>query len=101
MDFWFNTEDLRPYQGVPFVIEQGIEAMFPIFALNTEHSEHIFATILPLSSKPVENVIEALKNMFQKYNGFNVTMDAMGGVDYLFDAPAIIQMLQWIKKVQA
>lgn len=100
IDFWFNTEVFKPYYGVPFVIEPGIEAIFPIFALKTDFTEHTFAAILPLTSKPIEQVIATLKGKFEKHHGFEAAMDAMNQTDYLFDDSAIVKMLEWIKKVK-
>lgn len=101
-EFWFQPPFPKEIYGVPFIIEAGLEAILPIFSLTTESSERPFATIIPLTIKPIEETILELKNRFKKSSEFLVEMDPMGpNIDYLTNVEAIKKMLTWIdsKKV--
>ena len=99
-DFWFQSDALANHYGVPFIIEPGIEAIFPIFALKTKFSERPFGTVIPLTTKPIEEIIAELKRRFATAKGFEAAMDRMDETDYLFDYGAIIKMLDWIEKLK-
>lgn len=97
-DFWFQPRFQREVYGVPFIMEQRLEAILPIFRLTTAHSERPFATIIPLTNKPIEETIAELKNRFKNENQFEVTMDPMGpNTDYLTNLEAIRKMMTWIE----
>lgn len=98
VESWFHAEYYKPYRGVPFITATGLEGIFPIFVLNTGLTERTFAFILPLLNQPIEELLEEFKAALKMHGGFNATMDAMTGADYLFDDQAIHQMLQWIYK---
>jgi hypothetical protein len=96
-DAWFNAPELKIYYGIPIMIEPGIESIFPIFPLKTDLTEHSFAVIIPLSTRPIEEVIEKLRYRFSKTSGFGASMDPMDA-DYLTNLEAINKMLHWIEK---
>lgn len=100
-DFWFQSDSFAAYYGVPFITEPKIEAVFPIFPLKTKFSERPFATIIPLTSRPIEEVIAALRARFTAEKGFAAQMDWMEGADFLFDYDEIVNMLTWIEKLKA
>lgn len=89
LDFWF----LGPFpkeltEIVPFVIEPGLGSVLPFFELKTAHSSYIFATILPINARPVEEIIAGFRKIFDGVPEFNVTMhkfnsnsDFLGNVD--------------------
>jgi hypothetical protein len=56
--------------------------------------------IIPLTNKPIAEVIQVIKDKFKKHHGFEAAMDGMDKADYLFDDTAIIKMLDWIKKIK-
>jgi hypothetical protein len=96
-EFWFQPPYSKETYGVPFIIEQGLEAILPIFPLSTKSSERPFATIIPLKIKPIEDTIAELKNRFKQTSQFEVTMDPMGpDTDYLTNVEAINKMMNWI-----
>lgn len=96
-EFWFQPPYPKEIYGVPFIIEQGLEAILPIFPLTTNSSERPFATIIPLKIKPIEDTIAELKNRFKQTSQFEVTMDPMGpDTDYLTNVEAITKMMNWI-----
>lgn len=101
LDFWFKAPLPKEVFGVPFIIENGLEAICPIFPLKTSASERVFGTIIPLTTKPIEKVISKLKDRFKVQKRFPVAFDPMnGGVDYLTDLTAIIKMKTWINNLK-
>lgn len=101
LDFWFNIPLPEPHLGVPFVTEKGLESILPMFLLQTKVSKRLFATIIPLTTKQVEDVIAEFKSRFEKTKSFAVEMDAVNGnVDYLTHLEGIKHLLTWIKNVQ-
>lgn len=101
LDFWFKAPFPKAIYGVPFIIEKGLEAICSIFPLKTTASERVFGTIIPLTSKPIENVITEFKERFKVQKRFPVRFDPMnGGVDYLTDLEAIIKMKTWINNLK-
>jgi len=101
LDFWFKAPFPKAIYGVPFIIEKGLEAICSIFPLKTTASERVFGTIIPLTSRPIENVIAEFKERFKVQKRFPVRFDPMnGGVDYLTDLEAIIKMKTWINNLK-
>jgi hypothetical protein len=101
LDFWFKAPLPKEVYGVPFIIEKGLEAICPIFPLKTKASEKVFVTIIPLTTKPIENVISVLKGRFKIQKQFPVKFDPMnGGIDYLTDLEAISKMKTWINNLK-
>lgn len=101
LDFWFKAPLPKEVYGVPFIIENGLEAICPIFLLKTSASERVFGTIIPLTTKPIEEVISKFKDRFKVQKRFPVAFDPMnGGVDYLTDLGAIIKMKTWINNLK-
>ena len=101
LDFWFNIPLPAPHVGVPFVTEKGLESILPMFLLETKVSSRLFATIIPLTTKPVEDVIAEFKARFERTKSFAVEMDAVNGnVNYLTHLEGINHLLNWIKNVQ-
>jgi len=101
IDFWFKAPFPKDIFGVPFIIEKGLEAICPIFPLNTRASERVFGAIIPLTTKPIENVISEFKERFKVQKRFPVKFNPMsGGVDYLKDLEAIIKMKTWINNLK-
>jgi len=101
LDFWFKAPFPREVFGVPFIIENGLEAICPIFPLKTSASERVFGTIIPLTTKPIEKVISKFKDRFKVQKRFPVAFDPMnGGVDYLTDLEAILKMKTWINNLK-
>ena len=102
LDFWF----LGPFpkeltEIVPFVIEPGLGSVLPFFELTTGRSSYIFATILPINSRPVEEIIAGFRKIFDGVPEFNVTMhrfnansDFLSNVD---KAKELIAFTQTIK----
>jgi hypothetical protein len=100
LDFWFSAPYPKKIVGVPFIIEKGLEAICPIFFLRTKSSERLYGTIIPLTSKPIEEIISELKTRFKEHKSFPVRFDTMnGGVDYLTNLEAIDRMKSWIKNL--
>ena len=100
LEFWMKVPWPKEIYGVPFIIEKGIESVCPIFPLKTKSSEYVFATIIPLTNKPIEDLILELKKRFTKQSEFPVSFDPMNSdVDYLSDIKAINKMLNWIKQI--
>jgi hypothetical protein len=99
VDSWFQAEYYKPYKGVPLATGKGVETIFPIFVLNTGLTERTFAYIIPLTNRPVEELLEQVSSLLKEHKGFLVEMDAMTGADYLFDINAIHKMLKWIDKL--
>ena len=96
-EFWFQPPFPKETYGIPFITEAGLEAILPIFPLITNSSERPFATIIPLSIKPIEETITELKNRFKKSSEIKLLMDAMGpDINYLTNIEAITKMLKWI-----
>lgn len=101
LDFWFQAPLPKEVYGVPFIIENGLEAICPIFPLKTSASERVFVTIIPLTTKPIEEVISKLKDRFKVQKTLLVTFDPMnGGIDYLTDLEAIIKMKTLINNIK-
>lgn len=101
LDFWFKAPLPKEIYGVPFIIEKGLEAICPIFPLKTKVSEYVFGTIVPLTTKPIEDVITELKNRFKMQKRFPVKFDPMnGGVNYLTDLEAVVKMRTWINNLK-
>lgn len=98
-DAWFETDEFSNYYGVHFTIEPGMESVLPIFPLSTELSERSFGVIVPLTTRPIEEIIAAIRKRFDQASRFEVAMDPMSPGDYLFDAEAIAKMLKWIQKL--
>jgi hypothetical protein len=99
LNFWFKEDALKQFIGVPFMMEPGMEAVFPIFSLKTDFTEHVFATVIPVSSKPVADVIASIEARFAAHHGFDARMDPMDESDFLTDAGAVENMLGWIRKI--
>ncbi len=100
LDFWIKAPLPKNIYGVPFIIENGLESICPIFPLKTKSSERVFMTILPVSSKPIEKVIENLKQMLSAYGEFPAAFDLMNGdVNYLTNIKAITKMINWINNL--
>ena len=99
-EFWFQPPYPREIYGVPFIIEKKLEAILPIFPLITSSSERPFATIIPLTDKPIEDIIKEFKTRFKQTSHFEMAMDPLGpDVDYLTDVKAIVKMMDWIEKI--
>lgn len=97
-EFWFQAPFPKEIYGVPFIMEENLEAILPIFSLKSKSSERPFATIIPLTSKPIEETILELKNRFKESSKFNIALDSMGpNVNYLTDLEAITNMITWIE----
>lgn len=102
LDFWF----LGPFpkeltEIVPFVIEQGLGSVLPFFELTTGRTNYIFATILPINARPVEEIIAGFRKKFDEVSEFEVTMhkfnptsDFLGNPD---NAKELIAFTQTIK----
>ena len=101
VDTWFHAEYYKPYQGVPFITGKAVEGIFPIFLLNTGLSERTFAYIIPLTNKPIEELMTEATSLLKEHKRFLVEMDAMTGADYLFDVEAINKMLKWIETLKS
>ena len=99
-DAWFNADELTKYYGTHFITEKKLESIFPIFPLKTELREHAFGIVMPLTTRPIEEVITSFHHRFSEESSFYVKMDPMSGADYLFDLKAIEQMLNRIDKVK-
>lgn len=101
LDFWFKAPWPKEIYGVPFIMEKGLESICPIFPLTTKSSERVFVTIIPLTSKPIEEIISELKNKFKEQERFPVAFDPMNsGIDYLTNLEAITKMLNWINNLK-
>ncbi len=100
VDTWFHAEYYKPYQGVPFVIGNDLESIFPIFILKTGFTERTFAFVIPLPDKTIEELSERLKAMLKEHKVFQAEMDAMTGADYLFDLGAINKMMLWMNNLE-
>lgn len=101
MDFWFNPQWPKELIGVPFIIEPGLESVIPIFSLRT-NVDRMFATIIPLNKKPIEEVLDQLKQVFETHSGYEVAMDGMEpSAAYLNNEFAIRKMLNWINNIKS
>jgi transcription elongation factor Elf1 len=101
LDFWFQAPFPKDTYGVPFITEKGLESICSIFPLKTRASERVFGIIIPLTSKPIEEVISELKKRFKVQKRFPVKFDSMdGGVNYLTDLEAIVKMKTWINNLK-
>lgn len=101
LDFWFKAPLPKEIFGVPFIIENGMEAICSIFPLKTGASERVFGTIIPLTTKPIEEVISKFKERFKVQKEFSVAFDPMNGkVDYLTNLDAIKKMKNWINNLK-
>ena len=96
-EFWFQAPFPNEVFGVPFISEPNLEALLPIFPLSTDSSVRPFATIIPLTIKPIEETILELKRRFKETKEFAVEMLPMAlQGNYLTDLDAITYMTNWI-----
>ena len=97
--FWIKQSFIEDHVGVNFILDKDLEAVFPIFSLETDSSIRRFGVALPLPGKEIEKTIKILN---QQKPEFVLTLDPMGGndVDYLYDIEAINKMNNWIKKLE-
>jgi hypothetical protein len=100
-NFWFHHFSLKEIPDVPFIIEPGLESIMPTFSLSTNISLRVFYTILPLTTKPIELVIDELQKKFAAQKTLDIEMYGFSNqVDYLSDIDAIKYMVAWINRVK-
>jgi hypothetical protein len=102
LDFWF----LGPFpkeltKNVPFVIEPGLGSILPFFELTTGKTNYIFATILPINDRPVEQVIEGFKKKFNETSEFNISMHKFNSeTDFLTNMENAAELLAFVKTIE-
>ncbi|GAA4424647.1 hypothetical protein GCM10023188_04730 [Pontibacter saemangeumensis] len=97
-EFWTEQSTfLKQHEGVHFSTTKGLESIYPIFPLVTPSMIRRFGTALPLSTKPIEKIVENIKEFSA---GDSMKFDPMSGVDYLFDLEAINKAIAWIEKLK-
>ncbi len=100
-NFWFHHFSLKEIPDVPFIIEKGLQSIMPTFSLSTNLSLRVFYSIIPLTTKPIENVIDELQERFVHQKTLDIEMYGFSSqVDYLSDIDAIKYMLDWINRVK-
>ena len=95
---WFHGPFPENIIGVPFIVEKNLESIFVLFKLETKLSKRLFAVVLPLTTKPIEEIIEELERRFSKEKNFEIDMMAFDKDDYLGDIESINLLLKWMKK---
>jgi len=89
----FSEENI----GVSFIMEKELESIFVLFKLKTKLKERLFAVILPLTTKPIEEVINQLIVRFSKEKSFNIQMEHYSD-DYLTNMDSAKLLLGWMNK---
>jgi len=101
-NFFMQAPFPKEYFGVPFITEKKLESIMPIFSLKTNLSERVFSTIIPITSKPIEQVIDGLNNLFDRKKTIEVEMYGFSPeINYLSDVDAIEHLLNWIDRIIA
>lgn len=95
---WFHGGFPEERIGIPFIMEKDLESIFVLFKLETRLSSRLFAVVLPLTSKPIEEIIEELENRFDKEKNFEIDMMSFDDDDYLRNIESINLLLNWMKK---
>lgn len=97
---WFNGPFPEDRTGILFIVEKGLESIFVLFKLETKLSKRLFAVVLPLTTKPIEKIIEELERRFAKEGSFEMDMMIFDKDDYLRDIESIDLLLQWMRKFE-
>jgi len=95
--FWSNGDFPLEHGGAPIITEKGLECIAPIFPLIT-NATRAFITIIPLTAKPIEEVIDTLKKRLDETPHFEVEMTTIND-DNLRDIKAIKNFLAWVSKL--
>lgn len=99
LNCWFRGPFPKDKYGVPFITEKKLESIFTLFGLHTEKVERTFAVILPLTTKPIELIIDQLEKRFKDEKSFNIEMYAFDSeTNYLNDLEAIKHLFKWVNK---
>jgi hypothetical protein len=98
--FWFTPPASSVVPGVFFIMDEEYEALFVVFSVATSITSHIFATVLPLPIRPVEEVINRLTERFTREKTFSLTLYPLeqDSINYLTDIANIKAMKDWIVK---
>jgi hypothetical protein len=94
---WFYGPFPRERIGVPFITEKNLESIFVLFELKTKLSSRLFAVVLPLSSRPIEDIIKELEEKFSERKTFKVMMESYTD-DYLRNIESVNLLINWMNK---
>jgi len=97
---WFQGPFPKERIGVPFIVEKNLESIFVLFELKTKLSSRMFAVVLPLSTKPIEDIIIELEKRFEKEKNFEISMESYDKTDYLKDIESINILLTWMSSFE-
>lgn len=102
LDFWFlGPFSLELTKNVPFVIEKGHECALPFFVLTTGKSSYVFATILPVNNRAIEDTIDAYKGKFDLADELALDMYKFGDdTDFLLNMGNVVELLIFINGLQ-
>jgi hypothetical protein len=96
--FWLTPPYPKEMSGVYFITTKGLESLLAIFNVNTGQTERLFATILPLAIRPVEDVITILRNKVENEGQFELSLypKEQTTKSYLENIDNITAMLKWV-----
>lgn len=102
MDFWF----LGPFpeeliKVVPFVKENNLGSIMPFFLLKTNQSRYVFSAILPVNSRPIEEIITGFRSRFDETSAFSVEMHRFNeDMDFLNNPEHAKQLINFVRTLQ-
>lgn len=95
---WFHGPFPENRIGVTFIREKNLESIFVLFKLETKLSKRLFAVVLPLTTKPIELIINEFERRFAKGRDFEIDMMAFETDDYLRNIESVNLLLKWMNK---
>jgi len=99
LDFWFLgpfPEDLTKI--VPFVKENNLGSIMPFFLLKTNKSRYIFSAILPINSRPVEEIIAGFRARFDETSALSLEMHRFNeDMDFLNNPEHAKQLINFVR----
>ena len=98
LNCWFQGPFPKERIGVPFITEKNLESIFVLFELKTKLSSRLFAVVLPLSTRPIEDIILNLEERFSKEKNFKVSMESFNNDDYLRNIESVNLLINWMDK---
>lgn len=95
--FWLQPPNGVIDFGVPIITQLGYEAFLPVFPLITSRTQRPFAVIIPMTKRPVEEIISTIQGEFRNSPTLTLEMSKLND-DYLLSIDSVRHTKNWIEK---
>lgn len=97
--FWYVPSYPKEKSGSYFICDKGLEGILSLFVLNTNKTERMFGTILPLPIHGIEEVIARINEKIEKNSGTSLTLyPEKNQSDYLANTENLKAMYDWFRE---